>query len=126
MATRVRRRTNTATVSARTMAKRNARHVAAQQQGPERQEAESLAQCRVWDRKKKRYLLAGLCDPCAGQAAWGHQVGFGKISNPCRECQPLVDHFDTPGPEGSKWRKCLIKLEYLSDTELRDALVPVA
>lgn len=108
-------------VTPRTAARRARRRVAAEieqhTQRTARVEPETLSQAKVWDRKNKRYLIAGLCPLCASQAAWGHSIGFQKIKDPCTECQPLVDAFDTPGPRGSKWRKCLVKLEYLKDKE---------
>jgi len=81
-------------------------------------EPETISQARVWDRKNKRYLIAGLCFGCAAQAAWGHAIGFQKINPPCAECIPLIASFDTPGPQGSKWRKCLLKLEYIPEDEV--------
>jgi len=94
-----------------------------------RRDPETLTQAKVWSRKHRRYLAAGLCETCAAQAAWGHAVGFQKIHDPCKECAPIVALFDTPGPRGSKWRKCLIRLESLDpadiaeyQAELREAL----
>jgi hypothetical protein len=81
---------------------------------------ETPAQARVWDRKCRRYKVAGLCDACAAQAAWGHALGFQNINDPCAECQPLVNALPDAGPRGSKWRKCLIKLEYLSEDEVAE------
>jgi hypothetical protein len=111
-------------VSSRTM-KRRAEKVAAAaeqrarsaQRGPE-----TMTQAKVWDRKKRRYLNAGLCFHCAAQAAWGHEIGFGKIADPCPQCQPIVDLFETPGPSGSKWRKCLLHLESLTRAEVAEIL----
>ena len=113
-------------VTART-AKRRARKVQADLEakanahsGPA--EPETVTQAKVWDRKRKRYLIAGLCNVCAAQAAWGHALGFGKdrIKEPCNACQPIVDGLPDAGPRGSKWRKCLLKLEYLSDAEVQE------
>jgi hypothetical protein len=83
-------------------------------------EPETIAQARIWDRKKNRYLIAGLCHPCSCQAAWGHALGFQKIHDPCAECQPIVNAFPNSGPRGSKWRKCLIKLEYMDPAEVAE------
>lgn len=79
---------------------------------------ETIGQARVWTRKCNRYTIAGLCSVCAAQAAYGHANGFGEIKDPCATCQPLVNTFPTPGPRGSKWRKILDKLEYMSEAEL--------
>lgn len=112
----VRRKTSSGIVTART-ARRRARIVQAEEVAKATQRnkprpAESMSQAKIWDRKNKRYIIAGLCFTCAAQAAWGHALGFEKIKDPCTECQPIVNGFETPGPRGSKWRKCLIKLEY--------------
>jgi hypothetical protein len=122
----VRRRGARKRVTARTAARR-ARVAAAESTSSARSqrkhtEPESISQAKVWDRKCKRYRIAGLCDPCSANAAWGHQLGFGDIPDPCSACQPTVNAFDTSGPKGSKWRKCLIKLEYLTDTELAEVM----
>jgi hypothetical protein len=81
-----------------------------------------MAQARAFDRKKKRYRRLGLCHPCASQAAWGHQCGFGKgrIHDPCATCAPIVAGFPDAGPTDSKWRKCLAKVEYLTKAEARE------
>jgi hypothetical protein len=55
---------------------------------------ETLAQTRERDRTKTRYLRAGLCDPCAAQAAWAHQNHgdtWQTIHPPCVACAPIVD-----------------------------------
>lgn len=79
---------------------------------------ETIGQARVWTRKAKRYEIAGLCTRCAAQAAYGHAQGFGEIKDPCSACQPIVSTFPGAGPKGSKWRKILDKLEYMSEEEL--------
>jgi hypothetical protein len=111
-------------VSARTQKRRARRLVEVQakrEQAARREvQPESIAQARTWERKNKRYRRAGLCHTCASQAAWGHQCGFGKITDPCPECLPIVAAFPTPGPRGSKWRKLLIKLEYMTRAEARE------
>lgn len=120
------RRTVVRNVTRRTAARRARKHTeaevarAAARNQPA--EPETIGQGRTWDRKKRRYILAGLCDPCAAQAAWGHAIGFTKINDPCSECQALVSVLPDAGPEGSKWRKCLTKLEYLSDEEVKEVL----
>ena len=112
-------------VSTRTM-KRRARKVEAAKIAGTRRKAsgtspETKAQARAHARKQKRYRRLGLCHACAAQAAWGHQCGFQKIHDPCPACQGTVDAFPTPGPRGSKWRKCLIRIEYMSRAEAREA-----
>lgn len=120
-----RNRTGTRPVSART-AKRRAqkRQQSEVTQRRNAQNAESkpetMAQARAFDRKKKRYRRLGLCQPCAAQAAWGHQLGFGDLRPPCTECLPIVAALPDDGPRGSKWRKCLIKVEYLTRAEARE------
>jgi hypothetical protein len=55
---------------------------------------ETLAQTRERDRTKTRYLRAGLCDPCAAQAAWAHQNHgdtWQTIHPACVACAPIVD-----------------------------------
>lgn len=47
---------------------------------------ETLSQVKSWDRNKLHYSLAGFCDTCAAQAAWGHQIGFSRVRRPCRVC----------------------------------------
>jgi hypothetical protein len=82
---------------------------------------ETKAQARAFDRKRRRYRRVGLCHACSAQAAWGHQCGFQKINAPCTECQAVVNALPTPGPKGSPWRKCLIRLEYMTRAEAREA-----
>jgi hypothetical protein len=122
------RRKATGSVTARTAARRAARRQtetiqvrAARRVGGD--EPESVTQARTWDRKYRRYLVAGLCHPCAAKASWGHSLGFQKIDDPCAKCQPIVNQFATPGPEGSKWRKVLDKLERSVTREEMEALL---
>lgn len=117
-----RRVTTRKTVTARTM-KRRARVAAAEAAAKEHAkrhgaEPETLGQARVWARKARRYEIAGLCPRCATQAAYGHANGFNVILDPCTTCQPIVNSFPHAGPRGSKWRKILDKLEYMSEAEL--------
>ena len=120
-----RRRRSNIGVSART-AKRRARktqELAVKRETAKRRQIkpETIAQARTWTRKRLRYRRAGLCEVCACQAAWGHQCGFGKINDPCAECQPIVDSLPDAGPRGSKWRKLLLRLEYMTKAEAREA-----
>lgn len=110
-------------VTARTMARRARKVEAAKAERAHARRAEApetLGQARVWDRKRNRYLIAGLCPPCAAQAAYGHAEGFQDIRNPCAVCQPIVNTFPNAGPRGSKWRKILDKLEYMSEEQLSE------
>jgi hypothetical protein len=121
--TRVRRRTTTGSVSMRTATRRAKIHEAdlaekARIAKAKANEPETLGQARTWDRKYVRYQLAGLCDVCAAQAAYGHAEGFQKIHDPCAVCQPLVNLFPTAGPKGSKWRKILDKVERFDEEQL--------
>jgi hypothetical protein len=57
---------------------------------------ETLRQAQVWEGVKHRYVLAGLCDRCAAQAAWGHQWGAGGwrvLRSPCTGCFEIVGLF---------------------------------
>lgn len=47
---------------------------------------ETIRQARTFETVKGHYERAGLCGPCAGQAAYGHQMGFAKIKPPCAAC----------------------------------------
>lgn len=51
---------------------------------PKRDKPETVRQAGTWENVKRRYADAGLCDGCAGQAAYGHQLGFTRIKDPCR------------------------------------------
>lgn len=113
-------------VSTRTM-KRRARKVEAAKIAGERRKRssrdnpETKAQARAFERKRRRYRRVGLCHACSAQAAWGHQCGFQKINDPCAECLPIVAAFPTDGPRDSKWRKVLIRVEYMTRAEAREA-----
>lgn len=69
---------------------------------------ETVVQAVVWQTVKNRYLAAGLCDGCAGQAAWGHQalVGFRAVHPPCQRCAGTVlseAMVQRHGPRGQRW-----------------------
>lgn len=83
---------------------------------------ETMGQARVWQRKQGRYDIAGLCHTCSSHAAWGHALGFQRIPDPCETCQPIVKCFPHAGPRGSKWRKILDKLEYMTVDQLSEWL----
>ncbi len=56
---------------------------------------ETLDQARRWDVQKSRAIAHGLCGKCAGQYAWGLQVGFTHSRPPCDSCAVIVG--STPG-----------------------------
>jgi hypothetical protein len=71
---------------------------------------ETLRQARAWDEVKHRYMLAGLCERCAGQAAWGHQWGSGgwrSLRPPCVGCHEIVGLFAYPTTD-PRWR-CIVR-----------------
>ena len=73
--------------------------------------AETQAQAVEWERVKTRYLHAGLCHYCAGQAAYGHQNGSGgwaAVRPPCSVCAPLVEMFPYP-TRAPLWRAVIRK-----------------
>ena len=63
---------------------------------------ETQRQAQRWDAVKAHYLRKGLCAVCAAQAAYGHQLGFGRVKPPCDACVPLVTRF--PGKGAGDWR----------------------
>jgi hypothetical protein len=63
---------------------------------------ETIWQAWRFDAMKRHYQRLGLCRVCAAQAAWGHQLGFSRVKQPCHGCQPLVDTFPTARP--GRWR----------------------
>src|SRR5699024_126212 len=64
---------------------------------------ETLRQAQRWDSAVARYAHAGLCTPCASQAAWGAQIGYSRVRPPCEECAAAVAEF--PGAEHvNGWR----------------------
>ena len=60
-------------------------------------------QAQRWDAHVEAYKAGGLCVACAGQAAYGHQLGFNVIKPPCEDCRPLVDTFRGE-PLANGWR----------------------
>lgn len=69
---------------------------------PRRIPPESPAQAATWLKVKNRYTQLGLCNGCAGQAAWGHQCGFALIHPPCPDCAVLIADWPVAKPNG--WR----------------------
>lgn len=87
---------------------------------------ETQRQARRWTVTRTHYLLTGLCEACAAQAAWGHQLGFKSsarrnwperdrhIKPPCDCCLAAVNALPVEIP-GSPWRK-------LADRAVRHAV----
>lgn len=69
------------------------------------EESESFRQAKTWETVTRRYQREGLCRGCAGQAAYGHQLGFSRVNPPCGECAPIVDGF--PCHAAGPWRRVL-------------------
>jgi hypothetical protein len=63
---------------------------------------ESLRQAQTWERVKNTYRVRGLCWTCSAQAAYGHQLGFARIEQPCPLCVGVVA--DLPKGEVNGWR----------------------
>jgi hypothetical protein len=63
---------------------------------------ETQRQAERWDEVKAHYLRQGLCGHCSAQAAWGHQLGWRRISPPCDGCFPIVVRF--AGKGAGDWR----------------------
>jgi hypothetical protein len=71
---------------------------------------ETLRQAQAWEHVKHRYVLAGLCERCAAQAAWGHQWGAGgwsALRPPCLGCFEIVELFAYPTTD-PRWR-CVVR-----------------
>jgi hypothetical protein len=73
--------------------------------GPKAERPETIAAARKWDAVANAYQRDSLCRACAGQAAWGHQVGFSLIKPPCPACAPVVAMFPQEAAAGSGWRR---------------------
>lgn len=82
---------------------------------------ETLGQARRWETIKRRYIGAGLCDKCAAQAAWGHQIGFTRSNAPCADCAAVVGAFPK-GTSHATWKA----LERDSDARVSDSLTESA
>ncbi len=80
---------------------------------------ETIDQARTWGRVKGHYLAAGLCAGCAGQAAYGHQLGFTRIKDPCTECRGLslpARLIGSHGDRGQRW----LRGHYRTTAEVAD------
>jgi hypothetical protein len=69
---------------------------------PKWKRVETLRQARTFDSNKEHYVSLGLCNPCAAQAAFGHQLGFSRSKPPCQACRPVVALFSVK--EANHWR----------------------
>lgn len=64
---------------------------------------ESRVQAETWTRVKNHAVRFGLCQGCASQLAWGHQLGFERVTRPpCTACVPVIDRLDVAKANG--WR----------------------
>lgn len=63
---------------------------------------ETLAQAVEWQAVERHYVTLGLCHACAAQAAYGHQIGFTRINQPCPDCATVVAGF--PDEAANGWR----------------------
>lgn len=67
---------------------------------------ETARQAQTWENTKNKYVAAGLCNGCAGQAAYGHQMGFHRIHPPCGSCRGRTvppELVDRHGDRGARW-----------------------
>jgi len=67
---------------------------------------ETVRQAKTWEGVKNEYVIAGLCNGCAGQAAYGHQLGFHKIHSPglCCAGKTLPESvIDRHGSRAVRW-----------------------
>lgn len=72
---------------------------------PKAARPETLGQSRTWDCRANEAEAAGLCRRCAGQWAWGLQIGFARAYPPCSRCQEIVDQWPyTEKPNNWKGR----------------------
>lgn len=63
---------------------------------------ETLREAQEWDASNRHYVHLGLCYADAGQAAFGHQMGFTRVNQPCLECRPIIAGF--PDKAANGWR----------------------
>lgn len=67
---------------------------------------ETVRQAQTWETVKGHYESAGLCLGCAGQAAYGHQMGFSRVKDPCVLCRLVtLPHriIKRHGDRGQRW-----------------------
>lgn len=72
---------------------------------PEKGESrpETIDEARRWQTRHNKYVAAGICPRCAGQAAYGHQLGWSNVYPPCSTCWPVVTGWDSPTGSPSGW-----------------------
>lgn len=63
---------------------------------------ETASEAAEYDKRVSRYRRAGFCDACAGQAAWGGQLGFSNVRPPCPTCTGLTPPAGT-GVRAAAW-----------------------
>jgi hypothetical protein len=63
---------------------------------------ETLREAIRWQTVKNHYVTLGLCHVCAAQAAYGHQIGFTRINQPCAVCATVVAGL--PDETANGWR----------------------
>ena len=63
---------------------------------------ETMREATAWTVFKNHYVALGLCHVCAAQAAYGHQIGFTRINQPCPDCADVVAGF--PDGAANGWR----------------------
>ena len=68
---------------------------------------ESIGQAKAFDTRAGVYRAAGLCDACAAQAAFGHQLSFAQVRPPCPHCVSLIRLFPIEALNG--WRALSLK-----------------
>jgi hypothetical protein len=73
---------------------------------PKRDRPETERQAQTWENTKNKYVAAGLDNGCAGQAAYGHQMGFHRIKPPCSNCKRITlpdELIGRHGDRGARW-----------------------
>jgi hypothetical protein len=63
---------------------------------------ETQSQAETWTRVETNAALFGLDHRCAAQLAWGAQLGFANVHEPCDDCKALLADQPTVRPGG--WR----------------------
>jgi hypothetical protein len=66
-------------------------------------EPETVHEARRWQTRLNKYVKAGICHRCAGQAANGHRDGWANVRPPCGECWPTVNGWASPTGAPSGW-----------------------
>jgi hypothetical protein len=79
--------------------------------------SETLVQARTWMTVKNIYRELGLCNGCAGQAAYGHQMGFAAVHPPCPACEKVIAAFPIEKPNGWRTRGGKVSRTTTADSE---------